>query len=438
MGWTTGVGEAYVRPLADGGARAAAAVAGVAAGLLVLARAQPLSRPTRRAARLGLAAVVVTTMAALAHHGGHVALVGLSVGASALVVAAVARRAPLLVGLITGGGLALALVSGLAAELEPSTRGPGERALWLGAFVSTGAPPGPGTGWLVLLGLLLVLGAVAAAVVAVSRAGVRRAVAAGAAATTLVAAVFCAVADLPGVARVAALLLVVTGLTVAAGSRRAAPEEPALAAAAVIGALVALTLPAAQPDVAPQVATVLAAGGLLALGYATLRGRGWASVAGVLLCSAATWTVSADASVDVVEVYTLPLAALALGVGAVRLRRHPSAPSWTTVGPGVSAALMPSAVASVADDGLTRPLLVLLAAVLTTLVGTRLRWQAPVVTGSLAATVVAVSQLGPYAVAAPRWISLALAGTVLLSLGARYERRRRDAREAASWLAALR
>lgn len=413
-GWTTGVGEAYVRPLADGGARASAAVAGVAAGLLVLARAQPLSRPTRRAGRLGLAAVVVTTMAALAHHGGHVALVGLSVGASALVVAAVARRAPLLVGLITGGGLALALVSGLAAELEPSTRGPGERALWLGAL------------------------AVAAAVVAVSRAGVRRAVAAGAAATTLVAAVFCAVADLPGVARVGALLLVVTGLTVAAGSRRAAPEEPALAAAAVIGALVALTLPAAQPDVAPQVATVLAAGGLLALGYATLRGRGWASVAGVLLCSAATWTVSADASVDVVEVYTLPLAALALGVGAVRLRRHPSAPSWTTVGPGVSAALMPSAVASVADDGLTRPLLVLLAAVLTTLVGTRLRWQAPVVTGSLAATVVAVSQLGPYAVAAPRWISLALAGTVLLSLGARYERRRRDAREAASWLAALR
>ncbi len=410
VGWLTGAGEAYLRPIADGGATASAAVAGVAVGLLVLARAQPLPRPTRRAARLGLAAVVVTTTAALAHHGGHLALVAVSVAGSAVVVAAVTARARLLV----GGGLALALVCGLAAELEPDTRRPGERALWLGAL------------------------ALAAAAVALTRVGVRRAGAAGAAATTLVAAVFCAVADLPAVARVAALVLVVTGLSVAAGTRRATPEEPALAAAAVIGALAALTQDADQPDVAPQVAAVLAACGLLALGYSTLRGRGWASVAGVLLCSAATWTVSADASVDVVEVYTLPLAALALGVGGVRLRRHPRAPSWTTVGPGVSAALLPSAVASVSDDGLTRPLLVLLAAVMTTLVGTRLRWQAPVVTGSLAAAVVAVSQLGPYAVAAPRWISLALAGAVLLSLGARYEQRRRDARGAASWLAALR
>ena len=412
VGWTSGVGEAYARPPGDGGALALTAVAGVASGLLLVTRAQRLPRPARRAARLELAAVVVTTVVAVAHHGGPVTLVALSVAAAAVVVATVTRdhRARLLV----GGGLALALVSGLAAELEPDTRGPGGRALWLGAL------------------------ALAAARLAVARAGAARAVAAGAAGTILVSAVFCAVADLPSVARVGALLLLVTGLTVAAGSRRAMPEEPALAAAAVVGALVALTLDADRPAVAVQVAVVLGACGLLALGYATLRGRGWVSVAGVVLCSAATWTLSADASVDVVEVYTLPLAALALVVGTARLRRHPGAPSWTTVGPGVSAALLPSAVAAVADDGLTRPLLVLLAAVITALAGTRLRWQAPVVTGALAATVVAVSQLGPYAVAAPRWISLALAGAVMLALGARYEQRRRDAREAASWLAALR
>lgn len=416
VGWTTGVTEAYLRPINDGGALASAAVVGVAAGLLVLARGQRLPRPARRVARLGLAAVGVTAAAALAHHGGHVALVALSVGACAVVAAvtltAVARgrRTDLLV----GGGTALAYVSGLAAELEPGSRGPGERALWLGAL------------------------ALAAGLVAGARSGGRRAIAAGAAGTTLVAAVFCAVADLPSVVRVAALLLVVVGLTVAAGSRRGTSQEPALATAAVIGALAALTLDADRADVAPQVAVVLAACGLLALGYSTLRSRGWVCVAGVLLCSAATWTVSADASVDVIEVYTMPLAVLALGVGAVRLRRYPRAPSWTTVGPGVSAALLPSAVASVTDDGLTRPLLVLLAAVLATLAGTALRWQAPVITGALAATVVAVSQLGPYAVAAPRWASLALGGAVLLSLGARYEQRRRDARDAASWLAALR
>ena len=412
VGWTSGVERVYARPLGDGGALALLPLAGVAAGLLLLARAARLPRTVRKVARVGLAAVVVTTAAAVTHHGGPAALVAVSVTASLALAAVAVRRQRSR--LLLGGAAALAWVSGLAAELEPSTRGPGERALWLGAL------------------------ALATGLVALTRTGARRAIAAGVAGTALVAAAFCGVADLPAVARVAALLVVVTGLTVAAGVRLGTPEEPALAAAAVIGAVVALTADGDRPDVAPQVAVVLGACGLLALGYATLRARGWVSVAGVLLCSAATWTLSADASVDVIEAYTLPLSALALGVGAVRLRRQPRAPSWTTVGPGVSAGLLPSAFASVTDDGLTRPLLVLLAAVLTTLAGTGLRWQAPVVTGAVAATVVAVSQLGPYAAAAPRWVSLALAGAVLLSLGARYEQRRRDAREAASWLAALR
>ena len=80
----------------------------------------------------------------------------------------------------------------------------------------------------------------------------------------------------------------------------------------------------------------------------------------------------------------------------------------------------------------------LLAAVLAALAGTWLRWQAPVVTGSLAAVIVAFSQLMPYAVGLPRWLSLGLAGALLLALGARDEQRRRDARTATEWLTALR
>lgn len=50
----------------------------------------------------------------------------------------------------------------------------------------------------------------------------------------------------------------------------------------------------------------------------------------------------------------------------------------------------------------------------------------------------AVSELGPYATLLPRWISLGLAGVVLLAVGATYERRRAQAREAIAWVSGLR
>lgn len=60
------------------------------------------------------------------------------------------------------------------------------------------------------------------------------------------------------------------------------------------------------------------------------------------------------------------------------------------------------------------------------------------VIGAAAAAVVAVSQLAPYAIGAPRWLTLGLTGAVLLALGARYEKRRADAHRVAHWLAGLR
>ncbi|MEO7745619.1 MAG: hypothetical protein ABIV05_05270, partial [Actinomycetota bacterium] len=81
VGARAGVAQAYSRPLADGGALALLPVAGVAAGLLLVARAMRLPRSVRRVARVGLAAVVVTTVAAVAHHGGPTALVSVSVAA---------------------------------------------------------------------------------------------------------------------------------------------------------------------------------------------------------------------------------------------------------------------------------------------------------------------------------------------------------------------
>lgn len=409
VGVRAALADAYDHPLDDGGLGAVLSLVAVAAAMAVLARTSAAPRVARRAARLAVAAVTVGAGVAVAHHGGPLALITVSVVAAAL--AGSLRRRP---GLPALGAYVLAWAAGLAAELEPSTRSPAQRSLWLAAL------------------------AAAAASAATATTGRRRRLATALAGLTGVLAISAGVAGQPLVVQIAALLLVTTGLTLAAAWRLREPEEPALGGAAVLAGVAALSFDGAGIDSATPAAVVLAACGVLALGYASLPRRGHLSIVGVLLCSAATWVLSADASVDTIEVYTLPLAALALAVGAVRQRRYPSAPSWTTVGPGLSAALLPSAVATMTDDGLTRPLLVLLAAVLTTLAGAALRWQAPVLTGSVAALLVAFSQLAPYAAHAPRWLSLALGGTVLLALGTRYEQRRRDAREAARWVSGLR
>lgn len=264
----------------------------------------------------------------------------------------------------------------------------------------------PASGWAAATGA----GAVAAASASLGVAGTAYALA-GAAAVLVVAA-----AALPRVELVVGGVAVVTGL-VAVGLAAAAPPGPA-------------GLPPSAP--------VLTGLGLVALAYGTRPRRGSVSWVGVLLCSAGNtvWMWSGD--VAVVEAYSLPVAALALVVGLVRLRRQPGSPSWLTVGPAVSTGLLPSAFATIGDPSLVRPLVVLVAAAAVMIAGVRLRWQAPFLSGALAACVVAVAQLAPYAWGVPRWASFGAVGVVLLVLGFRYEQRRRNAAFAVHWVAALR
>lgn len=101
------------------------------------------------------------------------------------------------------------------------------------------------------------------------------------------------------------------------------------------------------------------------------------------------------------------------------------------------AALVPSTVVALSDEGLARPLLVLVAGTLTVIVGVDRRWQAPLVTAGVCVAAVAVAQIGPYAAAAPRWLSLGSLGVALLVVGATYEARARDLRRAGAWVSAL-
>lgn len=156
----------------------------------------------------------------------------------------------------------------------------------------------------------------------------------------------------------------------------------------------------------------------------------------------ASWVRLVASGVGSPEAYTLPVTALALAVGVLRRRRDPEASSWTAYGPGLAVTLVPSLVAAWGDEHWLRPLLLGLSALAVILTGARLRLQAPLVLGGATLALVALHELAPYVVqvvgALPRWLPPALAGLLLLAVGATYEQRLRDARRLREGLGRMR
>ncbi|MFI7237931.1 SCO7613 C-terminal domain-containing membrane protein [Streptomyces cyaneofuscatus] len=230
----------------------------------------------------------------------------------------------------------------------------------------------------------------------------------------------------------APLLLVVPAVTVLLGARlRLHPVALPVELTGALGALVAVGL--AVPD-APFLALVLALCGVLAAGAAVRPERRPAAgyVAAVLFV-AATWVRLAASEVSVPEAYTLPVTVPALVVGVLRRRKDPEASSWTAYGPGLAATLLPSLAVAWADPDWLRPLLLGVAALVITLLGAKCRLQALLLLGGAVLALVTLHELAPYVVqvagALPRWLPPALAGLLLLAVGATYEQRLRDARK---------
>ncbi|MEU2832902.1 hypothetical protein ABZ667_30295 [Streptomyces lavendulae] len=226
----------------------------------------------------------------------------------------------------------------------------------------------------------------------------------------------------------AVAVLLVPALVVALAPRLGPVRVPAEVAAGTAGVLA--VLPAAGDR--PVLALVLALGGVLCAGAAVRRERralGWAAGA---LFVAASWVRLGASGVTAPEAYTLPVSALALAVGLVRRRRDPAASSWAAYGPGLAATLLPSLVAVWGDAYWPRPLLLGLAALVLTLGGAHRGLRAPLLLGGATLAAVAVHELAPYVVqvvgALPRWLPPALAGLLLLLVGATYEKRLREAR----------
>ncbi|WP_079022721.1 SCO7613 C-terminal domain-containing membrane protein [Streptomyces resistomycificus] len=203
------------------------------------------------------------------------------------------------------------------------------------------------------------------------------------------------------------------------------PVEVAGAAAGLLAAGLAATDP-------PLLALVLALCAVIAAGTAIRPDRRPVGYAAAALFVLATWVRLAASDVVTPEAYTLPVTVPALLIGGLRRRRDPQTSSWTAYGPGLAATLLPSLVAAWGDTHWTRPLLLGAAALLVTLLGARHHLQAPLLLGGSVLALVALHELAPYLVqvtdALPRWVPPALAGLLLLALGATYERRIRDVR----------
>jgi hypothetical protein len=161
-----------------------------------------------------------------------------------------------------------------------------------------------------------------------------------------------------------------------------------------------------------------------------------------LLLLSSSWVRLAESHVHSVEPYIVPAAAILLAAGRIRRRADSEVTSWSAYGPGLILGLTPTLIQALADPGLIRPALVGVAALAVVAAGIRERLQAPLAVGGGVLALDAIAQLSPALAAVydavPRWTLIAVAGVLLLAVGATYERRIRDLRVLSRKFGALR
>jgi hypothetical protein len=231
------------------------------------------------------------------------------------------------------------------------------------------------------------------------------------------------------------LLALLAALCFAVATLRAGRPEEWVAAA--VGTVSGLTAGLLSSDVEAwgQVGIQLGIAGAAAGAYAITAHRRWVGVVAIADLVLASWIAIGGAGVETPEAYTGPAALGLLLIALPALRSGAS--SWAAEGAAVGVALVPSAFVVVAEPTTLRLVLVLAAAAALTVAGTLLHRQAPFVVGAGVLAVVAVGRLAPYAPLLPRWVTLGAAGLLLLVVGATYERRRQQAREAVAWVAQM-
>jgi hypothetical protein len=448
--------------------------AGVAVALTVAAADLVASRRLRRALA-PVARVLAATAGSLGAAGGLSAAAGsdagdswtatgvlLVAGAGAMVFdhrdrAGRRRRAPEIVPGVVGAVVGLALASSLRTVGDPGALvATGLGLALLTVAVLLAARTGPAAG-LVASGAALVvvhaslladegrlgelalvtLAATVPAVLAAVRLPAMRAQATGVALLMPSSAVLLGHVDGALAAPVAGLLLALLAASAfaLAALRAGRPEEWVCAAGGAAGGLAA-GLTTSSVGAWGQVGLQLGIVGAAAACYAVVSGRRQVAAIAITDLVLAAWIAIGGAGVETTEAYTLPAAAGLLLFALPGLRA--GAPSWAAEGPAIATALVPSALVVVDTPTAARLVPVIVVAALLTVAGTVLHRQAPFVIGAGVLLLVAVGRLGPYAPLLPRWLTLGTVGLVLLVVGATYERRRQQAREAVAWVAQMR
>ncbi|MFP5336809.1 MAG: SCO7613 C-terminal domain-containing membrane protein [Actinomycetes bacterium] len=218
----------------------------------------------------------------------------------------------------------------------------------------------------------------------------------------------------------------------------------ALPAALAVAGLPTLLAAAAGEQPATRTVAVVLAGAAVGAGTVAAGARAWPPhrLTAVGFGLAALGVLVAWGTTDLDEV---PVALLAVGLlvaGTLRLWREAHSRSWPSLGPGLALLLGPPLLLSWLDPVAWRVAGLAVVAAAVVAAGAALRWQAPLLLGGGVLAVHAAVQTWPALVglyeAVPRWVSLGLAGAVLLALGARYERRVRDLRALQTRVAAMR
>ncbi|WP_020520203.1 SCO7613 C-terminal domain-containing membrane protein [Catelliglobosispora koreensis] len=230
-----------------------------------------------------------------------------------------------------------------------------------------------------------------------------------------------------------AVLIVGTALIAAAAllPRFTRPESvreaSAMEWAGYLSGVIALTLAVRSPG---HVAALLA-GFAAVLGMSATRpGRSaqqrrmlfWAAGGSMI---AAWWLLLRQAAIDLnyIELYTVPFALLALGVGLIELKQRPQLGSWAAYGPALISGFGPTIVVSLATEPPPERVIgLLIAGVLVLIWGSKRQQRAPVTIGAIVTTITAFHAL---TLVGTTWLAVGIAGVVLVILGASSERRRR-------------
>ncbi|CAM3381316.1 SCO7613 C-terminal domain-containing membrane protein [Stackebrandtia soli] len=160
---------------------------------------------------------------------------------------------------------------------------------------------------------------------------------------------------------------------------------------------------------------------------------------GGLCALVAYWLLVNDAGISTVEYYTVPFALLTVLAGWLEFRRHPRMRSWVAYGPALALGLLPTlAIALGEADDPTRRILLGAATLVVLLLGVWRRLQAPVVSSGAVLILLALWEIILLWRSVPFWAPLAVAGILLLVVGATFEKRRRDVVRLARQLGSMR